>query len=126
QVNAALDSASKKWRSALVYLVAVDTAGQLDSWRSKINSLRRENVYFAFPSAPLALGADKVRDLIAVQNVIANTDSASHIYEVLEAKLSRLRRELREDFERAFGNEGLRAGTEIVRASDPPVVVQVN
>jgi hypothetical protein len=124
--NPASNGSNEKWRSAMVYLVAVDTATQLDAWRRIANQISTSNVYFIFPPSPLALTAEKLRDLIAVSSLLKKKDAHTHAYEVLEAKLTRLRRELREQFEKAFGNVGLRSGTIVERAGDQQTSVPVS
>src|SRR5262249_34873763 len=72
------------------------------------------------------LGADRTRELIAVRQLLEKKDPQSHAYEVLENKLTRLRVDLRAEFEKAFGNEGLRSGTTVLRAGQPARAVPVS
>ena len=78
------------------------------------------------PSAPLSLSVDKARELIAVRQLIEKKDSQSHAYEVLENKLTKLREDLRAEFGRAFGNEGLRTGTTVLKVGTPAKPVPVS
>jgi hypothetical protein len=123
--NAAVRGQGDRWLSAVVYLAAVDTAAQLDACRKLADVPTRETVYVVLPGAPLALSADKARELIAVRKLLQTKDSQSYAYEVLENKLTRLREDLRAEFEKSFGNEGLRTGTAVLKAGQPARPVPV-
>ncbi len=126
QVNPARDGADEAWRSALVYLVAADTSVQLDSWRRQAAATTAPNVYFVFPRQEVRLDRERIRDLIAVTKVLNNTSPESHAYEVLDGRFTRLRLELRQQFEQTFGNAGLRSGTEVVPAGQPDKCLPVD
>jgi hypothetical protein len=64
--------------------------------------------------------------LIAVRQLLEKKDSQTHAYEVLENKLTRLRQDLRAEFAKAFGNEGLRTGTTILKVGQPAKPVPVS
>lgn len=115
-----------KWRAARVYLVCEESQAQLDSWKTRAATLGSGRIYFLFPASPLTLSRDKLRDLIAVQNAIAKSDPEAHAARQLEARQLVLRRELRARFDAAFGNSGLRAGTQVIRATAPQEIVQAN
>jgi hypothetical protein len=114
------------WLSAVVYLAAVDTAAQLDACRKLAEATIKGTAYLILPSAPLSLDADKARELIAVRQLLQKKDPQSHAFEVLENKLTRLREELRGEFARTFGNEGLRSGTGVLKVGQPPRPVPVS
>src|SRR5262249_19906422 len=67
----------------------------------------------------LSLNADKARELIAVRQLLEKKVTQTHACEVLENKLTRLREDLRAEFARAFGNEGLRSGTTVLKVGQP-------
>jgi hypothetical protein len=114
-INPALKDSSSTWRSGLIYLVAADNAEALDGWRQRVQALPASNLYFIFPPAPFTLGT-QVRDFLAVTKLLARHPSDSHNHKVLEGKLTRLRRELRQQIGKVFGNGGLRSGTAVVKA----------
>lgn len=123
--NPALGGGQEKWLSAVVYLAAVDSVAELDTCQKLSAGNIKGSVYIVLPNAPIALNADKCRELIAVHQLLERKDSQSHAYEVLENKLTRLREDLRAEFSRAFGNEGLRSGTVVQRAGQPPKAVPI-
>lgn len=123
--NPALGGGQEVWLSAAIYLAAVDSAAELDACRRLADGHTKGSVYVVLPNAPLALSADKARELIAVRRLLEKKDSQSHAYEVLENKLTRLREDLRAEFARAFGNEGLRSGTVVLKAGQPARAVPV-
>lgn len=124
--NPAIGGGDDKWLSAIVYLAAVDTGAQLDACRKLAEMSLKGAVYVVVPSAPLALSVDKARELIAVRQLLEKKDSQSHAYEVLENKLTKLREDLRAEFGRAFGNEGLRTGTTVLKVGTPAKPVPVS
>lgn len=124
--NPAIGGSDDSWLSAIVYLAAVDTAAQLDISRKLAEVPAKGAVYVVLPSAPLSLSVDKARELIAVLQLIEKKDSQSHAYEVLENKLTKLREDLRAEFSRAFGNEGLRTGTTVLKVGTPPKPVPMS
>ena len=77
--------------------------------------MNQPSLYFVFPLAKLQLDRAKIREMIAVMKVLEQKDPATHAYEVLDGRYTRLRRELRQEFEQAFGNPGLRSGSMVVR-----------
>jgi len=117
-VNPARDGGQEAWRSALIYLVPVDTTVQLDYWRRRAAEVQTPNVYFVFPREEVRLDQSRLREFIAVTRALEK-NPAGHIHEVLDSRYTRLRTELRQQFEQAFGNAGLRAGTVVVRAGAP-------
>jgi hypothetical protein len=125
-VNPARDNPGEDWRSAMIYLVAVDTSAQLDFWRQRVSELDEPSLYFAFPREEVHLDGRSLRELIAVMRALEKVPADGHAHEVLESKYTRLRTELREQFEQAFGNEGLRSGTLIVPAGRPDAPVAVD
>ena len=125
-VNPACDGTQRCWRSALIYLVVVGSMTELDYWRQQARTCKKRNVYFVVPPVPLAMDGEKLRKLIAVQNLLENEPDDTHKHEVLDAKLTRLRRELRRDFEQLFGNPGLQAGTSVVKADSSGGAVAVD
>ena len=120
------EDGSGKWRSARVYLVGEESQAQLDVWKTRASTLGSGKIYFLFPTSQLSLSRERLRDLIAVQKAIAKTDPNAHTARQLEARQIVLRRELRDTFDAAFGNSGLRAGTQVIRASLPQEIVQAN
>ena len=124
--NPAIGGGDDSWLSAIVYLAAVDTAAQLDISRKLAEVSTKGALYVVLPSAPLSLSVDKARELIAVRQLIEKKDSQSHAYEVLENKLTKLREDLRAEFGRAFGNEGLRTGTTVLKVGTPAKPVPVS
>jgi hypothetical protein len=123
--NPALGGGQEIWLSAVVYLAAVDSAAELDACRKLADGHAKGSVYVVLPNSPLVLNSDKCRELITVRQLLEKKDSQSHAYEVLENKLTRLREDLRAEFSRAFGNEGLRSGTVVLRANQPARAVPV-
>jgi hypothetical protein len=117
-VNPAREGSQEAWRSAMIYLVAVDTPLQLDIWRREAARLETPNVYFVIPREEVRLDQSQLRKFIAVNSALEK-NPAGHIHEVLDSHYTRLRMELRQQFEQAFGNSGLRAGTVVVRAGRP-------
>lgn len=117
--NPAIGGKGESWLSAIVYLAAVDTIDQLEMSRKLAESTANGLVYVVLPSAPLSLSVDKARELIAVRQLMERKDSQSHAYEVLENKLTKLREDLRKEFSRAFGNEGLQTGTIVLKVGTP-------
>lgn len=115
-VNPARNGSAELWRSALIYLVLADTPADLVAWRQRVATLNQPSVYFVFPPEQLRLDRGKIREMIAVRKVLTQKDSASHAYEVLDGRYTRLRRDLRQELDQAFGNPGLRSGTMIVPA----------
>src|SRR5262249_40038081 len=93
-VNPARETGEETWRSALVYLVPCETESHLERWRQLAGSITKQNVYFVLPQAPGAVGPE-IRDLVAVQSLLAKQPPKSHAYEVLEGRLTKLRRNLR-------------------------------
>jgi len=124
--NPAIGGGDDSWLSAIVYLAAVDTAAQLDASRKLAEVTTKGAVYVVLPSAPLALSVDKARELIAVRQLIEKKDSQSHAFEELESKLTKLREDLRAEFGRAFGNDGLRTGTAVLKVGTPAKLVPVS
>ena len=124
--NPALGGSDESWLSAIVYLAAVDTIAELDISRKLAEVSTRGAVYVVFPIAPLALSVDKSRELIAVRQLIEKKDSQSHAYEVLKNKLTKLREDLRAEFGKSFGNEGLRTGTTVLKVGTPAKLVPVS
>ncbi len=124
--NPALGGKDEGWLSASVYLAAVDSVTQLDACRKLADVQAKGTVYVALPGAPLSLNADKARELIAVRQLLEKKDPQTHAYEVLENKLTRLREDLRAEFAKAFGNEGLRSGTTVLKAGQPARPVPVS
>jgi hypothetical protein len=124
--NPAIGGGEEPWLSAVIYLSAVDSAAQWDACRKLAESAARGPVYLVLPSAPLALNIEKARELIAVRQLLEKKDSQSHAYEVLENKLTKLREDLRAEFGRAFGNEGLRTGTTVLKVGTPAKPVPVS
>jgi hypothetical protein len=114
------------WLSAVIYLAAVDSAAELDACRHLAEAQIKGIAYVILPSAPLSLSADKARELLAVRQLLEKKPPHSHAFEVLENKLTSLREELRGEFAKAFGNEGLRSGTSVVRVGQPPHPVPVS
>lgn len=108
-VNPARDGGQEAWRSALIYLVPVDTTVQLDYWRRRAAEVQAPNVCFVFPREEVRLDQSRLREFIAVTRALEK-NPAGHIHEVLDSRYTRLRTELRQQFEQAFGNAGLRAG----------------
>lgn len=106
---------SQEWLSAVVYLAAADTAAQLDACRKLAEHPIQGEAYLILPSAPMSFSTEKARELIAVRQLLEKKDPQSHAFEVLENKLTRLREELRIEFARTFGNEGLRSGTGVLK-----------
>lgn len=125
-VNPARNSPTEDWRSAMIYLVAVDTPSQLDFWRQHVSQMEEPNLYFAFPREEVHLDGRTLRELLAVMKALEKTPADGHAHEVLDSKYTRLRTELREQFEQAFGNEGLRSGTQIVPAGRADASIPVN
>jgi len=123
-VNPVLTNAESSWRTALVCLVASDTAEQLEKSKATIASLQKPNYYFVLPHQPGAIGSD-IRDLIAVHTLLGKQTPGTHAYEVLESRLTRLRQKLRRQFEESFGTTGLRAGTSILRAGPTPTRIDI-
>lgn len=103
-----------------------DTAAQLDACRKLAEQPVKGEAYLILPSAPMSLSADKARELIAVRQLLEKKDPQSHAFEVLENKLTRLREDLRAEFARTFGNEGLRSGTGVLKVGQPPRPVPVS
>ncbi len=105
--------------------VPVDTTIQLDYWRRQAADVQTPNVYFVFPREEVRLDQSRLREFIAVTKALEK-NPAGHIHEVLDSRYTRLRTELRQQFEQAFGNAGLRAGTVVVRAGAPdqPLAVE--
>ncbi len=124
--NPALGGKDEQWLSAVIYLAAVDSVTQLDDCRKLADSPAKGTVYIALPGAPLALNAEKARELIAVRQLLEKKDPQTHAYEVLENKLTRLREDLRAEFAKAFGNEGLRSGTTVLKVGQPAKPVPVS
>ena len=115
-VNPARNGSGELWRSALVYLVLADTPADLSLWRQRAATLNQPSLYFVFPPEEMRLDRSRIREMIAVMKVLDRKDPATHAYEVLDGRYTRLRRELRQEFDQAFGNSGLRSGTMVVRA----------
>lgn len=126
EVNPAREGHAVNWRSALIYLVVTDTSTQLSIWRQKVGMTRKPNVYFIFPSSPITINADKIRDLIATQNLLEKTPPENHAYDVLDGKLLKLRMQLRKQFETSFGNTGLRTGTTVIKSDRTSQTVTVS
>lgn len=124
--NPALGGKDESWLSAVIYLAAVDSAAQLNDCRKLADAPTKGTVYVALPVAPLCLNPDKARELIAVRLLLEKKDAQSHAFEVLENKLTRLREDLRREFAKAFGNEGLRSGTTVLKAGQPSRPVPVS
>ena len=125
-INPARSASGELWRSALVYLVLADTPADLQSWRQRAASLNQSSLYFVFPPAEVGLDRLKIREMIAVMKVLGQKDPATHAYEVLNGRYTRLRRELRQEFDQAFGNPGLRSGTVVVRTGERDTVLPVD
>jgi len=123
--NPALGGKDEQWLSAVIYLAAVDSVAELDECRKLAELPVKGTVYLALPSAPLSLNADKARELIAVRQLLAKKDPQTHAYEVLENKLTRLREDLRAEFSKSFGNEGLRSGTTVLKVGQPAKPIAV-
>ncbi|MBP3955362.1 hypothetical protein J8F10_08725 [Gemmata sp. G18] len=117
---------SPAWLSAVIYLAAADTAAQLDACRKLAETPIKGEAYMILPSAPMSLSSEKARELIAVKQLLEKKDSQSHAFEVLENKLTKLREELRTEFARTFGNEGLRSGTGVLKVGQTPRTVPVS
>ena len=124
--NPAVSGEGERWLSAVIYLAAVDSAAQLDACRKLADAPTKGTVYVILPATELTLDADKARELIAVRQLLEKKDPQSHAYEVLESKLTRLRGDLRADFEKSFGNEGLRTGTTVLKVAQPARPVPVS
>lgn len=125
-VNPARTKPLETWRSALIYLVAVDTPVQLSYWRQRASQMDEPGVYFAFPTQEVILDSSALRELIAVMKALDNASPDGHAHEVLESRYTKLRTELREQFESAFGNKGLRSGTLIVMAGSVDTSIPVD
>lgn len=78
--NPALGGGGEGWLSDVVYLAAVDSGAELDACRKLAERHAKGAVYVVLPSAPLALNADKARELIAVRQLLEKKDSQSHAY----------------------------------------------
>jgi hypothetical protein len=124
EVNPAKNGSHALWRSALIYLLVVDNDTQLNLWSSQVKHCSKANIYFLIPNIPLDIISDKIRDLIAIQNVLKDTQPENHAYDVLEGRLMGLRKDLKQRFGRIFGNEGLRGGTEILKSGETPIRLQ--
>ena len=120
--NPALGGEGGRWLSAVIYLAAVDSRAELDACRKLADTPTNGTVYVVLPGAPLGLNTDKARELIAVRQLLEKKNPQSHTYEVLENKLTALREDLRAEFEKSFGNEGLRTGTTVLKVgtTSPP------
>ena len=64
--------------------------------------------------------------MIAVMKVLKQKNPATNAYEVLDGRYTRLRRELRREFDQAFGNPGLRSGTVVVRTEQGDAFLPVD
>jgi len=95
--------------------VVPDTPLVLDFWKQQAASCAQRNVYFVFPQARVELGSS-VRELIAVQRVLAKKDRGDHAYKVLEGRLTKLRQDLQREFAKTYGNTGLASGTVVIQA----------
>lgn len=124
--NPALGGKEDQWLSAVIYLAAVDSVTQLNDCRKLADSPAKGTVYVVIPGAPLGLNAEKARELIAVRQLLEKKDPQTHAYKVLENKLTRLREDLRTEFAKAFGNEGLRSGTTVLKVGQPAKPVPVS
>jgi len=124
EVNPASVGEGADWRSALIYLVIPESPQVLQYWRERASECTEPTVYFVFPQGPVEI-SPAVRDLIAVRRVLSRKDQADHAFRVLEAKLTRLRQDLRREFAQHFGNAGLRSGTEVVQAGPDRKLVSV-
>ena len=125
-VNPAVSRPTETWRSALLYLVAVDTPAQLSYWEKRASAMNTSSVYFAFPRKEVSLDGEALREFIGVIRALEKATPGGHAREVLESRYTKLRTELREQFESAFGNTGLRTGTRIVPAGRPDTSVPVD
>ena len=123
-VNPARDGGQEAWRSALIYLVPVDTTIQLDYWRRQAADVQTPNVYFVFPREEVRLDQSRLREFIAVTKALEK-NPAGHIHEVLDSATHgsarsspAVRAGLRQ--RRAASRNRCRAG----RSADQPLAVE--
>jgi hypothetical protein len=123
-VNPSVASAGDSWCSAVLYLIVPDSDQMVRGWRERVAQCAPSESYFMIPDRAVEITGD-IKRFAAVIRILERGDLDSERQVSFEDEFAHLRSSLRKEFNRYFGAEGFKSGTEIFKAGQSQPVFNV-